>query len=285
MKNFRIKEELVFLMLALPSLLGVLIFYLIPFAVSIYLATVDNSVLWNFVGLKNFKDVIANQAFQLGIQNTCVFLAWCVPLNMIFPLSIALLLKNNKNLKNICGIIFLLPLVIPSGSIAFFWQSIFGINGLINGLYFSDSPENWLSSDYAMSIILLIFLWKNIGYNMILFLTALNFIPKEYYECARVEGAGRIRSFFSITLIYLIPTSFLVLIMSLMNSFKSFKEIYLLAGNYPHPSIYMLQHYMNNQFAAANYQRLASASYILSAAIAFVVAFLLYSQNKVAKDF
>jgi len=277
------KEEMTLLVLALPSLVGLLGFYVIPFVLSISLAVVDNSVLWNFVWMQNFKEVLSSGAFQTALKNTGIFMALCVPLNMVMPLFIALLLNSTKSLKTSFGVIALIPLVIPTGSTVHFWQSMFGLNGLINSLLFPDNPVNWLNTDYARWIIVFIFIWKNAGYNMVLFLAGLTSIPKEYYECASLEGAGSMRRFFMITLVYLTPTAFLVLVMSIINSFKSFKEIYLLSGEYPHSSIYMLQHYMNNQFGASNYQKLASASYILSIFIIAMVLGLFLGQNKASR--
>jgi multiple sugar transport system permease protein len=120
---------------------------------------------------------------------------------------------------------------------------------------------------------------------MVLFLAGLSAIPKEYYEYASVEGAGAISKFFRITLVYITPTAFLVFIMSIINSFKSFKEIYLICGAYPHQTIYMLQHYMNNQFAALNYQKLTSAAYVLSIFIIALVLLIYRWQNKRAENF
>lgn len=277
------KEEMTLLVLALPSLVGLLGFYVIPFVLSISLAVVDNSVLWNFVWMQNFKEVLSSGAFQTALKNTGIFMALCVPLNMVMPLFIALLLNSTKSLRTSFGVIALIPLVIPTGSTVHFWQSLFGLNGLINSLLFPDNPVNWLNTDYARWIIVFIFIWKNAGYNMVLFLAGLTSIPKEYYECASLEGAGSMRRFFMITLVYLTPTAFLVLVMSIINSFKSFKEIYLLSGEYPHSSIYMLQHYMNNQFGASNYQKLASASYILSIFIVAMVLGLFLGQNKASR--
>jgi len=277
------KEEMTLLILALPSLVGLLGFYVIPFVLSISLAVVDNSVLWNFVWMQNFKEVLSSGAFQTALKNTGIFMALCVPLNMVMPLFIALLLNSTKSLKTSFGVIALIPLVIPTGSTVHFWQSMFGLNGLINSLLFPDNPVNWLNTNYARWIIVFIFIWKNAGYNMVLFLAGLTSIPKEYYECASLEGAGSMRRFFMITLVYLTPTAFLVLVMSIINSFKSFKEIYLLSGEYPHSSIYMLQHYMNNQFGASNYQKLASASYILSIFIVAMVLGLFLGQNKASR--
>ena len=278
------REEKALFWLALPSLFGLLGFFVIPFLLSILLALVDNSVMWRFVGFKNFLDVLSSGSFQNALKNTGVFMSICVPLNMLLPFFMALLLHSIKGGKRLFGVIFLIPLVIPSGSIVHFWQGIFGLNGAVNGIFFPNSPVNWLDTDYAEWIIVFIFIWKNAGYNMVLFLAGLTGIPLEYYECASLEGAGGGRQFISITLVYLTPSSFLVLVMSIINSFKSFKEIYLLSGEYPHSSVYMLQHYMNNQFSAANYQKLASASYILSIFIIILVFGLFRAQTKFSEN-
>ena len=278
--KLKTKDELVYLILALPSLVGLLIFFVIPFSYSLYLSMIDNPVSYNFVWLQNFTATLNNNAFRLAINNTLVFMALCVPVNMALPLIVAILLKKNKHRK-LFGLFFLLPLVVPSGSMVFFWQSLFGINGVINGVFFASSPINWLNSDYALIIILFIFMWKNAGFNIVLFQSGLNLIPKDYYECAAIEGAGRFRQFFSITLIYLSPTIIMVLLMSILATFRSFREIYLLAGSHPHRSIYMLQHYMNNMFAALNYQRLAPASFILAFGIVILIFLVFYLQRRV----
>jgi len=279
-KKLNLKDEGILLLLALPGLAGLLIFYVLPFIISFYYTLIDNNVTKNFVGLNNFIELFTSGAFTLGLKNTGIFMAICVPLNMIFPLAMALLLHKTGKLKSLFGLIFLLPLVIPSGSVAHFWKSIFGVNGLINGAFFPAAPVNWLDTSLSRTLITGVFIWKNAGYNMILFLAGLKSIPKEYYECAAVEGAGALSQFFRITLVYISPTAFLVFIMSIINSFKSFKEIYLICGAYPHQSIYMLQHYMNNQFAAVNYQKLSSAAYVLSIIIIVLLVLIYHLHNK-----
>jgi multiple sugar transport system permease protein len=284
-KRLNLKDEGILLLLALPGLLGLLTFYVIPFLLSFYFALLENNVTKTFVGLTNFIDLFTSGAFTLGLKNTGIFMGICVPVNIIFPLFVALLLQKTTRLKAIFGLIFLLPLVIPSGSVAHFWRSVFGLNGVINGMFFPANPVNWLDTEWCRSLITLVFMWKNAGFNMVLFLAGLSAIPGEYYEYAAVEGAGAINKFFRITLVYIMPTAFLVFIMSIINSFKSFKEIYLICGAYPHQSIYMLQHYMNNQFSAVNYQKLTSASYVLSIFIVALVLMIYHMQNRRLRDF
>jgi multiple sugar transport system permease protein len=283
--NRKLKDETVLFLLVLPGLLGLLVFYVAPFIISFYFALIDNNVGRNFVGFFNFIETLQNTAFQLGMRNTGIFMAVSLPLNIILPLALAMMLNKTVKFNKMFCLIILLPLVIPSGSVVHFWRSVFGLNGIINGMFFPDAPINWLNTEYSLPIITLIYIWKNAGFNMLLFLAGLQFIPKDYYEFASVEGASARWKFFHITLVYLTPTTFLVFIMSLINSFRAFREIYLIAGAHPHPSIYMLQHFMNNQFAMLNYQRLATASYILSIFIVAMVFALYYLQNKRAKNF
>ncbi|MCL1906166.1 MAG: sugar ABC transporter permease, partial [Clostridiales bacterium] len=139
---------------------------------------------------------------------------------------------------------------------------------------------NWLDSGLTFLIMVLIFVWKNLGYNMVLFLAGLGNIPKDYYEAAAVDGAGPWQSLRHITLPHLIPTAILTLIMSIINSFKVFKEIYLITGSYPHESIYTLQHFMNNMFASLNYPKLTTATTVLVALIAVFTQTLLKLERR-----
>lgn len=133
-------------------------------------------------------------------------------------------------------------------------------------------------------MVVLLFLWKNLGYNMILFLAALNNIPNDILEVARVEGAGPIRQFFSIKLRYLSSTILFVAIMSLINSFKIFREVYLLSGDVPYESLYMLQHYMNNTFASLDYQKLSAAAIIMAIVMVLIIGVLFFADDKYGKD-
>jgi len=139
---------------------------------------------------------------------------------------------------------------------------------------------NWLDSFLALPVMILIFLWKNCGYNMVLFLAGLGNIPKDYYEAAWMDNASSLQVFKHITVPCLLPTGILALIMSIINSFKIFREIYLITGNYPQEGIYTLQHFMNNMFISLNYPRLTSATAVLVVIIVLFTQFLLHLERK-----
>jgi multiple sugar transport system permease protein len=118
-----------------------------------------------------------------------------------------------------------------------------------------------MKSDWSRLVILLLFLWKNLGYNMVLFLSALNNVPTELIDSAKMDGAGSVRRFFSVSTVYILPTVFFVGMMSLVNSFKIFREVYLLTGSYPVDALYLLQHFMNNAFQNLDSQEAFVGSY------------------------
>ncbi len=267
------------------SILGFSFFYIFPFVFSLAYGLVDNPISMKFVGIKNFVDLFHNQYFMLGLKNTATFMLASIPLNILLSLAVALIINKLTKYRNIFSLVFLIPLVIPSATTAFFWVNIFGLYGAFNKYLniFGIAGSDWFQSEYGMLVMIVIFLWKSIGYNMALFISGLNNIPGQYYECACVEGAGALWKFTRITAVYLMPTSFLVLIMTFVNSFKVFKEIYIITGEYPYESIYVLQHYMNNMFLSLNYSKLVSAVYILTVVIVFFVAGVFRLENRVSR--
>lgn len=268
----------------LPGLLGFIVFYIWPFIISLYYSFLSKPVGGRFVGFDNFINLFESSAYRQGLINTLVFIGVCVPLNMALSLGVALLINKSKKYKGLFTLIFLIPLVIPSGSTVFFWKTLFATDGYINNILYSlgINSINWLETSYSRYVIVLIFIWKNLGYNMVLFIAGLSNIPKEYYEAAGVDGANAFRTFKSITLPYLLPTTVLILIMSIVNSFKVFKEIYMIMGNYPHESVYMLQHFMNNNFYSLNYQRLTTATIVLVVGITFLTQFLFKLERRMS---
>jgi len=263
--------------------MGLAVFYVIPFGISVYYAVIDNAVSRQFVWFDNLIATWNNAAFSLAVSNTLMFMGVSIPLNMAFALILALLLRPmSKRIRRVLLVFFLLPLVIPSGSVVFFWRNFISINGMLNRLFFTYNPTDWLNSEYALWFVIVIFIWKNVGFNMVLFQAGLDFIPKDYYEYAAIEGAGWFRKFRIVTLTYLGPTFLLVFILSVVNSFKVFREIYLLTGTHPHLSIYLLQHFINNQFTNLNYQLMASASFYIFGFILILVFVLYWLQQRQA---
>jgi len=268
----------------IPSLLGFGLFYILPFIYSLGYAVVDKPVNGSFVGLANFIDLLQNAAYLKGLSNTVWFISVSIPIGMALSLTIAMLVNRQKRAKVVIMLLFLIPLVIPSGSTVFFWKSFFAYDGYLNGLLHAAGLPifNWLETERVRFVIVLIFLWKSLGYSIVLFVAGLNNIPEEYYQAAAVDGAGPLQMLRHITLANLAPTFILVMIMSVINSFKVFKEIYVITGSYPHDSIYMLQHFMNNMFTSLNYQRLTSATCILVVAVSLITQAMLKAERRLS---
>ncbi|WP_420491108.1 carbohydrate ABC transporter permease [Neobacillus drentensis] len=254
-------------------MIGFFLFYLIPFVMGTIYSFKDGAVGGSFVGLFNYKELLASASFFKAASNTFWFTTINVPLVIGISLILALCLHQTVMLKNVIISSFILPIVVPVASIVMLWQILFDWNGTFNSwlVNMGFAQIDWMKSDWSIAVVSVIYLWKNIGYNMIIFLAGLQNIPKDYYEIAEMEGAGRFFKFRQITLVYLTPTMFFVLLMSIINSFKVFRETYLIAGDYPYDRIYMIQHYMNNMFASLNIQKLTAAATLMVGCILILV--------------
>lgn len=269
-----------------PSLIGVLLFYILPFLVVIFYSLVDNPISKNFVFIENYQRVIKNAAFKTAVTNTAVFSAIAVPLAVVLSLVLAMVLDTKLPFKSQFRTFFLSPLMVPVASIVLIWQVLFHYNGAVNDVLVAlgGAKIDWMKSQYSQVVITILFLWKNLGYNMILFMAALASIPKDILEVARLESATPMQTFFYIKLRYLSSTILFVTIMSLISSFKVFREIYLLTGDHPYDAIYMLQHFMNNAFASLDYQRLSAAAILMSLVMIVIIGTLFLVENHFGKD-
>lgn len=269
-----------------PSLLGVLLFFVLPFCVVIYYSMVDNPIHHEFVFFENFVRVAGNAAFQQAAYNTLKFSFAAVPLAVVLSLALAMILDAKIPFRSQMRTFFLSPMMVPVASVILIWQVLFHYNGLVNDILsiFGGYKIDWLKSEHAQIVVILLFLWKNLGYNMILFMAALSAIPKEIMEVAVLESASPFQIFRYIKIRYLSSTILFVTIMSLINSFKVFREIYLLTGSYPYDTIYMLQHFMNNAFAQLDYQKLSAAAILMSLVMVVIIGILFLTENYFGKD-
>lgn len=265
-----------------PSLLGFSLFYAIPGGAGVYYSLTDSITGGSFVGLDNYTALFDSSSFRKAAVNTLLFTAISVPLLIAASLGLALMLNRRIWLRKELQTAFVLPLVVPVASLVMIWQIFIDWNGTLNAWLDTLGQQriDWLNSDWSLIVLVLIYIWKNVGYNMILFLAGLQSIPQSYYETARIEGAGRLRQLWSVTLIYVTPTMFFVILISIINSFKIFRETYLLAGNYPYDRMYMLQHYMNNMFFSLDMQKLSAAATVMSISIVILVAGMLAIERR-----
>ena len=270
----------------LPSVIGVALFFVLPFFVVIYYSLIDNPISGQFVFLDNFYNVLTNKAFQLAMLNTLRFSVIAVPLIIVLSLGLAFLLDKQIPGKSKIRAAFLSPMMVPVASVILIWQVLFDYNGVLNELMqvFGGGKVDWLKSVYAQIVIVLLFIWKNLGYNMVLFMSALANIPREVVEVAELESATKWQIFWGLKLRYLFSSILFVTILSLINSFKIFREVYLLTGDYPYETLYLLQHYMNNMFRSLDYQKLSAAAILMSLVMIVLIGILFFAENVLGKD-
>ena len=270
-----------------PSLTGVMLFFLVPYFIIIFYSFIMNPPTdYSFVGFKNYFTVFNNAAFRTASLNTIKFTFLAVPLAVVIPLLLALLLDIKIPFKSQFRTAFLTPLMVPVASVVLVWQVVFHYNGLGNEILNSlniDSVD-WFNSEQALFVIVVLFLWKNIGYNMILFMAALGSVPRDLLEVAYLENASGWNIFWNIKFRYMTSTLLFVTIMSIINSFKVFREIFLLKGAHPTSYMYMLQTYMNNKFDALDHHLLSAAAIVMSIVMIIIIGILFFLEGRVGKD-
>ncbi len=269
-----------------PSISGVALFFVAPFVMVFYYAFTSSAVNGEFTGIDNFKALFQNNAFTLAAVNTVILLVIAVPAAVLLALFLAILLERELPGKSFLRSAFLSPLMVPVASVVLIWQVLFHQNGVINTFLagFGITAVDWLHSPWSRFVVLLLYLWKNLGYNMILFTAAIASVPKEQLEIAELEGAGPFRKFFSVKIHYISSTMLFVTILSLISAMKIFREVYLLTGSYPYETLYLLQHFMNNTFRSMDYQKLSTAAILLALATSVVIAVLFVVERRLGKD-
>ena len=254
-----------------PMLAGFLLFYVVPFG----------QVVWDslsqgtgksqlFVGFYNYQRMFQNKMFFTAFGNTLKFLGLGLPLVLLLAYGLALFLKSRARRSPVLRGVFLLPYVMPVAGTVLLIDLLFSERGLINRLLLALGLPlaDWLQSPAAFWVMLLLYLWKSAGYAVVLLLSGLLTIPPEHYQVAQVEGASAAQAFRFVTMPQMWYALFLALVFSLINAFQCFREMFLVGGEHPHESVYMLQHFLNNSFESLNYQRLSVASVLLFLVIA-----------------
>ena len=280
-----VKKKSVLLFL-LPGLVGLLMFYVVPFFGGLYYSFTDGSYKNAFVGFDNYINVLNNSIFQTGLKNTFELSLICMPLVWLLSFLIALSLTRLKRGGNFFRNSVLLPYVMPSSAILLIWLLLFDYGGVINRIWVAlfGFRVNFLEGSAMRFPVILMFVWKNLGFAVIIFLSAMQTVPAPLYEYAVLEGASFLRIAWSVTLPQILPTGFLVMILEWVNAFKIFKEIYFIGGAYPGYEMYTLQNYMNNMYSNLNYQNVTTAAYIFAVIVFALFGLLFLVQNRTMKS-
>lgn len=268
------REAAIGLLLAAPAVMGLLAFLVLPFGYT-FLRSFTVGLGWGrFVGLENYAQLFGNRLFLLALKNTFLFLACGLALILPLSLFLALLLQKTGKWGKGLAMALLFPMVLPVSAIVIVVNLVFAENGLLSQL---TGPTPWMDSPFAFVILLGLYLWKNVGIGVVILLAGLTTIPGELYESANMDGAGKWTRLTKVTLPMLRPELLVVTILSSLNAFKNFREAFVLGGDHPHESIYMLQHFMNNNFENMNFPRLSVAAVVFFALLFCLYALLLKS--------
>ena len=249
-----------------PLVLGCLVFYLAPFLLVLrfsFSAGSGKSIRW--VGLENYQRLMRNDSFVLAFSNSMKFFAVGLPLIMVLAYLIALLMQKQADRHKLLKSVFLFPYIMPVAGTVLLVDLRFSEAGLLNRLmdFLGVPASHWLSGPSAFWITIGLYLWKNVGYAVILLLAGLITIPSDQYESADLDGASSWQKFFFITTPQMWYSVFFALVFSVINGFKCFREIFLIGGQEPGDEIYMLQHFINNSFESLNYANLSVSSILL----------------------
>lgn len=273
-KKIRKREYKGFLFL-LPSFAGVCIFWIVPY-LDVIRRSFFSAVSGEFTGIKNYETIFENQAFRLAAGNTLMFFLVCIPALVALSLLIAVLLTKQKKAMQLQKSMFLLPMAIPVASVVLLWKVMFHRNGLLNYFlaFFSIQGVDWMNTEASFGVLVVSYLWRNLGYDIVLWVAGLGAIPAALYEAARVDGAGEWKCFISITLPNLLPSLFTIVVLSLLNGFKVFREAYLVAGDYPQENMYLLQHLFNNWYRDLSVDKMAAAAVVTGGVILGLILLL-----------
>ena len=267
----------------LPSLLGTGIFSVLPFADSLR-RSFFRTVSGEFCGTENYRAVFANEAFLLAVKNTALFTAVCLPILITLSFLTAYFISGLKFMRVIRSVL-LFPLAVPTAALVLVWKLLFQPAGVVNVVLtrYGADTVSFLDSGAAFGVLVGSYIWKNLGYTVLLWLTGISGISSSLSEAAKVDGAGRLQIMRHIILPNLKPTMYTITVISFLNSFKVFREAYLVAGAYPHSSIYLMQHLFNNWFSDFELDKMSAATVAVFGVILAAVSLLQRVWDKEAR--
>ena len=258
----------------LPNIVGFLMFMLIPVVATFVLSFMQYDMLTpaKFVGFKNYIDMLNDSIVWQVTGNTILYTILTVPVGMCISLILAVMLDQKIAFRRFYRAAFFLPAITSMVVVAIVWQWIYNPDyGILNyflSIFGIQGPKWLLDTKTALISIAIVGIWKNAGYNMLIFLSGLQGISTSYYEAAELDGAGKLQQFWYITVPMLKPTTFFIFIMSVISSFQVFDQVMLMTKGGPGRATSVLVHYLYQN--AFTYFKLGYAC-----AIAYLLFFII----------
>ncbi len=266
---------------AAPFIIGFVVFIVVPMLMSLYFSFCDYNILSpaKWIGFENFKNLFKDPKFWKSLTVTLKYAFFSVPLKLIFSLLVALLLLRSTKLTPIYRGMYYLPSIMgASVAVSVLWKQLFGNDGVINHIF--GIHISWLGSpSTAIWVLILLSVWQ-FGSSMLIFLSAMKQIPQELYEAARVDGAGPVKQFFTITLPLLTSTIFFNLIMQMINGMLVFAQGQIITAGKPMDSTLFYVLYLYNQAFKFNNMGYASAMGWIMIAIIAILTGILFGTKK-----
>lgn len=283
-------EPLLFALFVAPNLLIFAIFTYWPMIYSAYLSVVSWDLLAAtkpYVGLENYRYLLGDETFRLVLRNTLVFTLGSVGGSLALGLGAALLLNQPLRGRDGARAVVFAPTLLSGAAISIVWVYIFdprfGLMAKMLSVVNITSPTWLRDTTWSMVAIIIVYVWKNLGFAAVIYLAGLQTIPKDLYEAAKVDGAGPFSRFRNVTMPMLSPISFFLLVTSILTTFQSFDIISVMTQGGPVDATNTLIYYVYEQgFVAFNAGRAAAASWVLFIIMLGVTLVQLrYSERKV----
>ena len=283
---YRSKKKIIITFL-LPSLLGLLIFKVGAMLYSLYISFTD----WNlfgspkFVGLENYIQIFQDPRFYDSLKNTLLFIIGYLPIVVVLSLGVALLLNSKVKGVNIFRGLFFLPVITSWVAVSMIWKGLLNPEfGVINSIIevFGGTGPAWLQNPtFVIPAVVMVSVWKDVGFLSIIFLGGLQGISQQYYEASKIDGANKWNQFRNITLPLLSPTTFYALIIIIINSFQVFDQIWIMTSGEPTADLVpvMVTEIYKNSF---QYQKMGYAT-ALSWILFFIIILVTIFQNVMQK--
>ncbi|GAB1817983.1 carbohydrate ABC transporter permease [Herbidospora sp. RD11066] len=283
----RLRYALTVAVFLLPSAIPLLLFTLIPMAGSLWTSFHEWNLItpMRWVGLDNYADLLGSEETRAAFGHTLYFIAGYLPLVYAGGLGLAMLLNRAMKGRDIFRAIYFLPVVTSWVVVALLWKWLLNpASGIVNwaiSLVGLEGPGWWTDPDWAMPSIILASAWKDLGFVMIILLAGLQAIPKEYIEAARVDGANAWQRFRSITLPLLSPSTFFVVVISLINGFQVFDQVHVMTGGGPAGATQVVvEQVYNLTFKYGRAGEASALSWLLFAVVLVVTVFQIRGQRR-----
>ncbi len=283
----RIRAGLPGYMLIAPAVLATVVFLLLPMVVSGFWSLTEYNGVKppTFVGLQNYVDLLTDPRFLRTIQNTVFFVVMGMGIGPLLGLGSALMLNNSVRLRGLFRTAFFLPTMVSLVAVATVWKMLYQEQGLINGLLdlFGLPGHAWLNDPTtALPAVVVTSIWQGFGFETVVFLAALQSIPREYYDAARVDGAGGWAQFRHVTLPGLRPTMLFVYIIGIIGSFQAFDQIFVMTQGRPGVSTRTIVYDLVDEFERLNLGTASAIAYLLLVILAVLsfVQFRLFEERE-----